>query len=169
MGAVRCEYAVYPKIVQGRYMLLSVWTYEQRSEPISQEAIGWLSICHHQGLNFTTAFVERLFWMRERENVETGGRASEAGHSLRFAFELARQRPRTGVSGSCSKCPVDFSVNFSPDVMTVQAWHDFGPEGTPLDPAWMVHVRPRFGSHDHDLTLGHTEGSVRDLYESQIW
>jgi hypothetical protein len=166
---VRCEYAVYPKIVQGRYMLLSVWTYEQRSEPISQEAIGWLSICHHQGLNFTTAFVERLFWMRERENVETGGRASEAGHSLRFTFELARQRPRTGVSGSCSKCPVDFSVNFSPDVMTVQAWHDFGPEGTPLDPAWMVHVRPRFGSHDHDLTLGHTEGSVRDLYESQIW
>lgn len=167
MGHVRCEYAAYPKIVKGRYLVLSVWTYEQRSQPISQEVIEWLSICHHQRLDFKMGFVERFFWDDERQNLEMGGsRPSRPKNALRFAFELARRRPRTAVGGSCTKCPVDFSVNFSPERMTLRAWHDFGPEGTSLDPAWMVHVQPRFGFRDHDMTLGHPEGSVRALYES---
>ncbi|UPK95420.1 hypothetical protein LCI18_006355 [Fusarium solani-melongenae] len=165
-GAIKCRYTAYPKIIQGRYMVLSVWTYEQWSEPISQQAIALLSIGHHQKLNFTMAFVERDFWSDERQNLETEGRSSKPGNALRFAFELARQRPRTAVNGSCANCPVDFSVNFSPERMTVQAWHDFGPEGTPLNPAWMVHVMHPLLSPNNTLTVDHVEGSARELYES---
>ncbi|KAI8712583.1 hypothetical protein NCS52_01356800 [Fusarium sp. LHS14.1] len=112
------------------------------------------------------AFTEMSFWKNEKENPETGGRPSKAGNALRFAFELARQRPGTAVDGSCANCPVDFSVNFSPERMIIRAWHDFGPEGTPLDPAWMVHARHPLYSPNEALTLDHVEGSVQELYES---
>lgn len=165
-GAMRCRYAAYPKIVQGRYTVLSAWTYEQWSEPMSQQTIGLLSICHHQDLNFVMAFVESDFWSYEKKNLETGGRPSKPRNALRFAFELAGQRPRTAVDGSCANCPVDFSVDFSPERMIVRAWHDFGPEGTPLDPAWMVHVMHPLFSPNKALTVDHVEGSVRELYEA---
>ncbi|EEU37097.1 uncharacterized protein NECHADRAFT_86680 [Fusarium vanettenii 77-13-4] len=140
MGTIRCEYTSYPKIVQGRFLLLSVWAYDERNEPISRQNMESLSICRHQRLN--------------------GYRSA-----LDAALETALRRPRTPVDGSCTECPVDFSVNFSPKRTTVHAWHDFGPEGTPLDPAWIVHFFGRLYRH-HDPTVGHAEGSVREMYES---
>ncbi|RSL66589.1 hypothetical protein CEP54_003697 [Fusarium duplospermum] len=140
MGTVRCEYAGYPKIVQGRFLLLSVWTYDERNGPISRQNIGSLSICRHQRLD--------------------GYRVA-----LGSALEMALQRPRTAVDSFCAKCPLDFSVNFSPKRTTVHAWHDFGPEGTPLDPSWRVHFLGGLDYH-HGLTVGHAEGSVREMYES---
>ncbi|KAM0430091.1 hypothetical protein ACHAPT_006097 [Fusarium lateritium] len=135
--------------------------------------MGYLRICKHQRLNFDTPYLESyfetLFWVSERQNAErikgpSGTmHVSGAMYVLRFAFEMAQQRPRTAVRGRCPQCPVDFAVNFSPEKTTIHAWHDFGPEGTPLDLAWMVHAR---GVSDDDLELDHAEGSVRELYES---
>ncbi|RMJ14851.1 hypothetical protein CDV36_005504 [Fusarium kuroshium] len=140
MGAIRCEYVGYPKIAQGRFLLLSVWTYDERNKPISRENLGELWICRHQYFD--------------------GYRVA-----IRSALETALQHPRTAVDGFCPDCPVDFSVKFSPKRTTVHAWHDFGPEGTPLDPAWRVHFIGGLNYH-RDLTIGHAEGSVRGMYES---
>lgn len=140
MGAIRCEYTGYPKIVRGRFLLLSIWTYDERNEPISQRNIGSLWICRHQQLD--------------------GSRPARES-----ALAMALRHPRTAVDSFCAKCPVDFSVNFSPKRTTVHAWHDFGPEGTPLDPAWTIHFMNGLDYY-HDQTLGHAKGSVRQMYES---
>lgn len=142
MGAIRSDFAAYPKIVEGRYLVLSVWTYQQRQESVSLQSMGKLTVCYHQRSD------------------------SILGSLICSALESASQRPRTTVDGFCPDCPVDFSVNFSPKRTTVRAWHDLGPEGTPLDVAWRVHCWPRLRSSSRDLTLGHVGGSVRELYES---
>lgn len=140
MGTIKCEYAGYPKIVQGRFLLLSVWTYHQRNGLVSRKNMGELSICAHQDL-------DRL------------------RPALHKALKTALRHPDADVDGFCAKCPVDFSVNFSSRRATVRAWHDFGAESTPLGPAWSVHLIGGLYP-TYDLRVAHAEGSVRELYES---
>ncbi|KAL6900400.1 hypothetical protein GGI43DRAFT_405346 [Trichoderma evansii] len=67
-------------------------------------------------------------------------------------------------SVSCPRCPTDCSIGISKNLKTVRivAWHDFGPEGSPLDGDWKAHVE---SSYTDCLALWpgltYPEGSVR--------
>jgi hypothetical protein len=59
---------------------------------------------------------------------------------------------------SCSSCATDFSIQASPERVTIRTWQDLGPEGTVFDPEWESMLC--------DLTrVYHQPGSIRNLYD----
>jgi hypothetical protein len=60
----------------------------------------------------------------------------------------------------CSSCRTDFSIQASPESVTICTWQDLGPEGTVFDPEWESMLC--------DLTsVYHQPGSVRDLFDQR--
>ncbi|KAM5353964.1 hypothetical protein ACJ41O_000614 [Fusarium nematophilum] len=165
VDALTAEYSTHPRVVDGRYLLLSVWRYWQSREPVSEQTMGVLNLCWHQKLEFerSISISEGFFELGEWYLMEEGYDRWWREHALRRAFKHAKELPGTEVRGACTLCPVDFTVNFTPQETVVCAWHDFGPEGTPLDPAWMVHIQK---PNPKSLELGHEEGTIRELYEN---
>lgn len=49
---------------------------------------------------------------------------------------------------------------------TIEAWHDFGGEGSPMDTGWNLHVRNPGVSDwiDQGPRSGHVEGSIKKLW-----
>ncbi|KAF4973179.1 hypothetical protein FZEAL_9396 [Fusarium zealandicum] len=163
---VFAKYSAHPKLVQQRYLLLSTWEYTAGREMLMKYTMGFLAICRHQWLEFDWHTSEIRCLMAENEYRQKGGiflnPARNPTKILRLAFDVATESKATAVHASCPLCPVDFAVKYTPDRAIIRAWHDLGPEGTPLDHEWAVHVmqdRP-------DEPICHVEGSIRDLYES---
>lgn len=50
--------------------------------------------------------------------------------------------PGKWIYDSCLHCLTDFGVMVSPDKrkVIIQAWHNFGMEGSPMDPSWKINV-----------------------------
>ncbi|KAL7930850.1 hypothetical protein V8C35DRAFT_324058 [Trichoderma chlorosporum] len=113
---IPAQRSFYPKVINGRYLLLTVWTYlgAKPTDTISPRSIRFIEICPHL-----------YAW------------------GLDMVLYLAFLTPSTRVSTSCLACGTDFSIQVSPEQVTcvVCVWQDLGPEGTVYDPGWEAIVR----------------------------
>lgn len=130
----------YPKVVNGRYLLLTVRTYLGVGTTVSRQSIRFLRICPH-----LVAFA--AFHMPSDVQVDL---------DMIFcrAFSVP---PNIPTFSSCVSCRTDVSMQISPERATVYAWQDLGPEATVYDPEWEAIVR-----ETNDVY--HRAGSIRELY-----
>lgn len=77
--------------------------------------------------------------------------------------------PGKWIYNSCLRCLTEFGVMVSPDQrkVTIQAWHNFGMEGSPMDISWKVNVADK----EYQLVtmspyLDYIHGSIRELWLS---
>ncbi|KAM4066366.1 hypothetical protein HRG_000475 [Hirsutella rhossiliensis] len=139
------------KIVEGNFILMSVWECEQRDAdiPVSRRSIGALSICSHQFFSYAM----------DSETVRATRRYNDA---LASAIVEALRNPDGGeVTGACHQCATDFAVEGSPQRMKLRTWRNLGPEGSPLNPEWKSQVNYM------TLRRNNQPGAVRAMYEGQ--
>lgn len=116
MNKVKRKYSVYPKIVNGRYLLHTVRHYYQAKGPISIDSIGYISICPHQeGPSLTGTLAEFYAGrMSPDTQAETNGTTTnDPRNGLDVCIERAFRLLHTEVCSSCIYCPTDFSVRAS--------------------------------------------------------
>ncbi|EHK26669.1 uncharacterized protein TRIVIDRAFT_50070 [Trichoderma virens Gv29-8] len=140
---ILAQRSFYPKVVDGRYLLLTVRTYLGVRTTISRQSIKFIEICPH-----LYAWGNFSLWNDATIALDT---------ILYLAF---LGPPNTRVSDSCRSCGTDFSVQASPERAIVCAWQDLGPEGTVYDPDWEAIVR-------ETTNISHRPGSIRELYGRQ--
>ncbi|EHK46695.1 hypothetical protein TRIATDRAFT_42939 [Trichoderma atroviride IMI 206040] len=99
----------YPKVIDGRYVHLSVQTYLGAQNTISRQFLRRERICHH---------------IRDYKT------------NLTMAFDMAFSAKDSQLFFSCSSCGTDFSIQASPELVIICTWQDLGPEGTVFDPEW---------------------------------
>ncbi|KAF3074182.1 hypothetical protein CFAM422_003822 [Trichoderma lentiforme] len=59
INKVKRKYSAYPKIVNGRYLLHTVWRYHQAKGTVSMQSMGYISICpHRRGPSLTGTLTE---------------------------------------------------------------------------------------------------------------
>ncbi|KAL7800281.1 hypothetical protein V8C37DRAFT_407217 [Trichoderma ceciliae] len=131
--------SVYPKVVDGRYLLCSIWTYLEGQTKVSQQSIRYIFICPH-----IRTFEMECIQERRRKYID-------------MAFEEAFSEMNTKTYSSCRSCRTDDFIQASPERVIVCAWQDFGPEGMVSDPDWGA-ITLSFNS------VHHRPGSVRELY-----
>ncbi|KAL7784784.1 hypothetical protein V8C43DRAFT_317918 [Trichoderma afarasin] len=138
---IQLKRSFYPKVVDGRYLLLTVQTYlALGSNLISQQSMDWIQICPH-----LTALGTFSLSRDHRMHL---------GKIIYLAFAAPANTP---IFESCSSCGTDFSVQASPKLATVCIWQDLGPEGSVYDPEWAAIVR-------ETTKIYHRPGSIRELY-----
>ncbi|KAK7415684.1 hypothetical protein QQX98_005719 [Neonectria punicea] len=149
----------YSKIANGRYLLLSVLQFKMNKKPVTPFTIGRRLICRHQQLRP----IEYYRPSELGELVRHGSQDPE--FKLWRAVGTAFEMEGAEVTDSCPLCPMDFLVQASPERVTLQVWHDLGPEGSPLDQAWRIHSY-HFTEKWRNDTLPYQEfGSIRRAYE----
>ncbi|EHK43350.1 hypothetical protein TRIATDRAFT_301206 [Trichoderma atroviride IMI 206040] len=139
---VEVRFSAYPKVVNGRYLLLSIWTYLDYEIKVSRKSIRYLDICPH-------------YSQREvRQNLHWGAIAlAGIERALDTAFAIRGAPMRF----SCGSCKTDFSIETSSGRVTICIWQDFGPEGTVFDKGWAAIARDTGA-------LYHRRQSIRQLY-----
>ncbi|QYS99376.1 F-box domain-containing protein [Trichoderma simmonsii] len=78
INKVKRKYSVYPKIVNGRYLLHTVRRYSQAKGPISMQSMGYISICpHREGPSLTGTLTEFYAGRMSLDTqAETNGRVN---------------------------------------------------------------------------------------------
>ncbi|KAL7813708.1 hypothetical protein V8C26DRAFT_436255 [Trichoderma gracile] len=87
-------------------------------------------------------------------------------------IDLALESPGWWRFNSCMRCHTDFGVMVTPDkrTATIQAWHNFGVEGSPMDANWRAYTHDSYSTaydsfvRNGNAPLHHRHGSVRELY-----
>ncbi|PTB47943.1 hypothetical protein M431DRAFT_501653 [Trichoderma harzianum CBS 226.95] len=158
---VKRKYSVYPKIVNGRYLLHTVWRYYQAKGPISMQSMGYISICpHREGPSLTGTLTE--FYasrMSLDTQAETNGAVNnDPRNGLDVCIERAFRLLHTEVCSSCIYCTTDFSVRASQKEVVVSVWQDFGGEDTAFSTEWSALVFRLRCVYYHF-------GSIRKLYD----
>ncbi|KAL7929528.1 hypothetical protein V8C35DRAFT_331609 [Trichoderma chlorosporum] len=160
ISRVKRQYSVYPKVINGRYLLHTRWRYQKADGSISTESMGYLSICAHQkghspinnSIWFNLGNISPVARAESDERVACG-----PWDGLHTIIEKAFQSPHTEFCGHCTYCNTDFSVKASQKEVTVSTWQDFGIESTPFSLEWSTMVFRHRGVFYHP-------GSVRKLY-----
>jgi hypothetical protein len=140
-GGISLQRSFYPKVIDGRYLLLTIKTYLGVKTPLSRQSMPYLRICPHLA-SFTTSL--------NRREIDLDG-------IFHMGFSAP---PKTRTFSSCLACRTDVSIQVSPERVTICAWQDLGPEGTVYNLEWEAIVH---GTVD----LWHPAGSIRDLYGQQ--
>ncbi|KAM0524466.1 hypothetical protein ACHAPE_000560 [Trichoderma viride] len=144
---VEVRFSAYPKVVNGRYLLLSIWTYLGYKIKPGRKSIRYLDICPH----YSQEEVGRNYrW----------GQIGQAGieHAgVDQALDTAFATRNTPAHFSCDSCRTDFTIETSSERVTICIWQDFGSEGTIYDVEWGAIAR------DANF-LYHQPQSVRQLY-----
>lgn len=145
------QYTIRPKIVKGRFLVETVWSYLDDGHAMrrrTRDVVKFIHACPHQPFDdsaWTAHILDRVWPLSSNEL----GRTTRAAAQCRLDDE---------VSGACPYCRTDFSVEGSQMRAVVRCWRDLGPETSPADPDW----RAQLGK---GCTI-HEPGSVRALYES---
>lgn len=137
---ILAQSSFYPKVVDGRYLLLTVRTYVAAETLVSPRSINCLQICPH--LYSFGAFCRRNDMEIDLDTV------------FYMAFSAP---PNTPILSSCLACGTDISIQISPERAVVCAWQDLGPEATVYDPDWEAIVRKT-------KVVYHDAGSIRELF-----
>ncbi|KND90959.1 hypothetical protein TOPH_04341 [Tolypocladium ophioglossoides CBS 100239] len=138
--------ATYPKVVDGRYLIQSVYSYLAAHTAVTRGAVGDLEVCLHQGFYSTWD----LPWRH----------SSSLSDAMDAAFhDIGHEK-----CGSCPLCLTDFSVYITPERAIVRVWQDLGPEGSALEPAWGTHTHA-FRSKYHGRYVYHEPGSIRVFHD----
>lgn len=136
---ISARISVYPKVVNGRYLTLSIMTYLEAQTKVSRRSILHIEICSH---------VSEL----ESCDITYGMR-----RNIDEAFDIALSAESTQNFFSCGLCGTVYSIQASPERFTICVWQDFGPEGTIYDPEWRAIAC-------NDTLVYHQPGSIRKLY-----
>lgn len=136
---ISAQISVYPKVVNGRYLLLSIFTYVEGQTKVSRQSIRFLEICSHISVY-------------EICNIAYGMKKN-----FDEAFEIALSANNIRKFFSCGLCGTDYSIQASPERYIICVWQDFGPEGTIYDSDWTAMGR-------QNGLVYHEPGSVRKLY-----
>ncbi|KAF7551383.1 hypothetical protein G7Z17_g5061 [Cylindrodendrum hubeiense] len=150
----------YPKIVKGRFLILGVLRFEKNKNVVSADTIRHMTICMHQYFCVSDLILlERLQALNPQPPLNpTLALSTAIGAGLKNEGVEAR--------GFCPQCPTDFSFRATPNRAALCFWQDLGPEGSPLNLTWRVHV-DNTSSADNPIIVCHKEpGSIRSLYES---
>ncbi|KAK5988596.1 hypothetical protein PT974_10082 [Cladobotryum mycophilum] len=152
------RFSVYPKVVDGKYLLHCVWRQESElSYQIQQFApLTCPPLCRHQ-----------LFPEPEWPHFEVASPESPAYSEYAFirAIRDAYRKPGVEVRDACAGCATDFAVRVWRGSIAVDAWMDLGPEGTAMDWDWRVFVHGYV--YKAVAEVPHIPNRVRELYEKK--
>ncbi|KAL7905811.1 hypothetical protein GGI35DRAFT_471336 [Trichoderma velutinum] len=160
MNKVKRKYSVHPKIVNGRYLLHTVWRYHKANSPMSIQSMGYISICPHQQGHTPTGILPGFNTDIMSPNTQAGLNRMVINNprdGLYVCIERAFRLLHTEVCSSCTYCTTDFSVQASQKEVVVSVWQDFGVEGTAFSREWSTMVFRLRGVYYHP-------GRVRKLY-----
>ncbi|KAH6606086.1 hypothetical protein Trco_005239 [Trichoderma cornu-damae] len=162
-GQMKGSYCAYPKVVDGRLLIHATWTYHNDPEDVAHAtSMGTLCLCLHQ------AMVPNLPWVlcrltpiaRSDDDLLMAQTRCNPSRVLEFTILEAFLAVGKETRGFCPFCETDFSVQVSPKIATVRAWHNLGSEVTisSNDPwKWQTNRHSRDGVYAQP-------GSVRRLY-----
>ncbi|KAI1213821.1 uncharacterized protein F4807DRAFT_201576 [Annulohypoxylon truncatum] len=150
------RYSAFPKIVMGndgnlRFLLLSTWSYQEDRSQLSLPAMGDLKICPHLRLPYGAR--------------RGAGRELGSLRGILTPFLLNEDSNERKGLYFCCYCPTDLCVKKSPGRLFLSAWQDLGPEGSPMDKSWRVHILSSLNSSRGHPHLSHEPGSILRLYE----
>jgi len=142
---LRFEYYAQPKVVDGRFLVLSRWCYAPIRDPVSEETLPkFITFCPHLRTHFSISLTPVFI------------------NSISLALRSSIQNPGTQIRGGCDRCLTDYAMEFSYDgTLSISFWRDFG-DGSSLpsaDPSWGAHISCT------TLTVSHEPGSIRSRYD----
>lgn len=152
---VEGRYSAYPKVVEGRYLVKSIWDFQEGTDKVLRQYLGTLRLCEHQ--------IIRACDINPQPGQLHGGPTDQdtgLWDAFKEAVRAAYESPCEEIPARCNFCGTDFSVEASPERVTVRAWQDFGPEGTSLNRYWRAHVNKVHSSR----TACRIAGSIRKVY-----
>ncbi|KAL7933513.1 hypothetical protein V8C35DRAFT_327792 [Trichoderma chlorosporum] len=178
------KFTAEPKIINKRFILREQWKISNNAStalPLFPSKVHlYLPVCPHMCISTYggPAMSRRLKELRIQEIVRNNGMQQLEGSILlkeltllEDGITLASESPGQWIFNSCLHCPTDFAVIISTDKQkaTIQAWHDFGMEGSPID-SWKAHVRDT-NAHWHYLGpyVDYTYGSIRKLWSEDFY
>ncbi|KAL6815836.1 hypothetical protein GGI42DRAFT_312414 [Trichoderma sp. SZMC 28013] len=132
---------VFPKIVDGRFLIHSVRTFTKDIGNVTRQSIGQFHICPHQ------------IW-------DPSGYSNSTLLDIQaYAFRLGRE-----VFHSCDFCETDFSIQATSEATVVRTWQSLGSEVTySKNHSW--HWLADFCHRD----LVYSQcGRIRELYEQHV-
>lgn len=176
------SYEAEPRIINGQFLLRETWNLSSVTSTcsplFSEGSVFRLRVCSHLQL-----FYSNLERSRNLKRLILSARAQVANLTQRELMaisreatlvedeiELALESPGWWRYNSCMRCHTDFGVMITPGkrIATIQAWHNFGVEGSPMDATWRAHADDAhyttFECFFRNAHLHHRHGSVRELY-----
>ncbi|UNI16989.1 hypothetical protein JDV02_003371 [Purpureocillium takamizusanense] len=177
-NALAAHCVTIPRILDGRFVVLTIWVYRRREHPITLSSLGCLLVCHS-----TCTWWDAICHGRQDIRAYPGSEPFFVG--LRSTREAAMMTSDGIASGFCSRCSTDYSVALSPSVTGILSWTDLGPEGSCMRRAWRdflptvcrryscrVHD-PRYGGHGHGgggarRRPAHAPGSIRRRFDADV-
>ncbi|KAJ3519379.1 hypothetical protein NM208_g14147 [Fusarium decemcellulare] len=140
--------ALYPKIVNGRYIVLYTWTRTKSPGSLYQKDLEVLRACKHQ-----------CCWSSDNKKLQP----LNPFHNFERTINAALREVGHEVLGTCHRCATDFSVRVDNSVMTAWIWKDLGSEGSPMEPAWR-RLTGDYRLPSEDSKSEHKPGDIRALY-----
>lgn len=174
------SYTAEPRIVNKRFILHEEWKISNNtSHALSiflDERDLVPSVCPHMEMMYGGPASSRLwkqssiYQMAHIPNNTTMRQLNKLlkeATLLEDSIALACESPGQWIFNSCLHCSTDFAIIISIDKQEViiQAWHDFGIEGSPIDINWKAHVIDR-NVYWFELGpyLDYPHGSIRELW-----
>lgn len=152
-------YSTFPRIVDGRFLLLSVWSFDDEDGEATRhrDVLRFLlPLCPHRNYHDLSSSI------RKRRKQLLMDRHCALCRSI--GGPAPTSPVRIEVHDACPNCRTDFSVQGSQMCSVLRCWQDLGPEASPRNRVW----RSRADMLE-DIRLPsvyHAPGSVRALYES---
>ncbi|KAM0258715.1 hypothetical protein ACHAQJ_003724 [Trichoderma viride] len=146
---------ITPRVVNGRFLLKSIFEYRRPTQRISWGIVAHEFVCRHQSL------------FPEQEHAYINDPFFQEVLRFHSVVKDAFDTPGREMHGHCSHCFTDFSVKTSTKSIRFSIWQDLGTESSPLDPVWKAFVyNSHLYSHVEDVT-NEEPGRVRKLYDSE--
>ncbi|KAL7783073.1 hypothetical protein V8C37DRAFT_415152 [Trichoderma ceciliae] len=176
------SYTAEPRIINKRFILREEWNISNNTSTalplFPKKPCLILPVCPHMRMMFGEPASSRswkewsIHWIVHMSNNNSMGQLEgsillKEVTLLEDGIDLAYESPGQWIFNSCLHCPTDLAIMISTDKReaTIQAWHDFGMEGSPMDISWKAHVREE---NRHLLDVGpyvdYSHGSIRELW-----
>lgn len=186
------EYLAVPKISGGSFLLHCSWRYwlpqQERHDWTGDRMLGYVKICAHQGHFYGLTMgvsrekrdlalvlrhmapeeqvqydvVSAWLWLDRESQIRSENKLPDLIHDAKRNRHLGAE-----VSGSCTKCYTDFTVqSYTGGELVVRSWHDLGGDSSPLDRAWASQMMGCEGWRSSAHDEAHRPGSVRLRFEA---
>ncbi|KAL7939419.1 hypothetical protein V8C35DRAFT_326472 [Trichoderma chlorosporum] len=168
------SYTAEPRIINKRFILREEWNISDSSS-IDLPLFSGASCIYHPICPHMRMMHKELAMSRRWKEFSVHRMIHMSNNNKVTLYEdciaLAYKSPGQWIFNSCMRCPTDFAIMISTDEReaTIQAWHDFGIEGSPMDISWKAHVVDETSNR---LNMGpyvyYTHGSIRELWSGSI-
>jgi hypothetical protein len=159
------RFSARPKIVKGRFIFYTIWTFEENgAKPMLKTIRNLLAKRDLRTVRDQKAVGDHrfCFCIHSHANWE---RTTPSMEAIRAAYLTGKQDLTT--FHSCDDYPTDYSITIQPESLTFEVWQDLGSGVAPSDELWVDHIwevssrkwweRPK---------IPYVHGSIRDLYNS---